>query len=265
MPPLFPAEFSPWHWALLFAGGIAVGLSKTGVPGIGILFVAVFANILPARASTGVVLPLLILGDLAALALYRREVVWSHVARLLPWAGAGILLGWWALGRMSDAWTARAIGLILLAMLGVHAWRHWNRKSVLRTYGSGTVDEVAAGSSPSRVFAAGAGVLGGFATLIANAAGPVMSIYLLAMRLPKREFLGTGAVFFFLINWFKVPFMVNLGLINSASLSLNLWLAPAVLVGAWLGARVAARIEQKTFETLTLAFAALAAVRLLLA
>jgi uncharacterized membrane protein YfcA len=263
MLPLIPAEFSPWQWALLFAGGLAVGLSKTGVPGIGILFVAVFANILPARASTGVVLPLLILGDLAALALYRREVVWSHVVRLLPWAVAGIFLGWWALGRMSDAWTARAIGLILLLMLGVHAWRHWQAKSVLRTSGSATDEEEEAG--PSRVVAAGAGVLGGFATLVANAAGPVMSIYLLAMRLPKREFLGTGAVYFFLINWFKVPFMVNLDLINVASLRLNLWLAPAVLVGAWLGARVAAKIEQKTFETLTLAFAALAAVRLLLA
>jgi uncharacterized membrane protein YfcA len=255
MPPLFPADFSPLHWALLVAGGFAVGLSKTGVPGIGILFVAVFANVMPARASTGVVLPLLILGDLAALALYRREVIWAHVLRLLPWATAGILLGWWALGRMSDAWTARAIGLILLAMLGVHAWRR------LRP----VVNPPTAGSAPSRAVAAGAGVLGGFATLVANAAGPVMSIYLLGMRLPKREFLGTGAVFFFLINWVKVPFMVDLELINLASLRLNLWLAPAVLAGAWLGARIAARIEQKTFETLTLAFAAVAAVRLLLA
>ena len=96
------------------------------------------------------------------------------------------------------------------------------------------------------------------AAMVANAAGPVMTIYLLAMRLPKLEFLGTGAVFFFLINWIKVPFMVDLGLINAASLTLNLQLAPAVLVGAWLGRIVAARINQNAFENLSLALAAAA-------
>lgn len=248
---LLPTEFSAGQWALLALGALCVGLAKTGLPGLGILLVVIFANVLPARASSGVVLPLLILGDLTALAAYRRNLVWSHLWRLIPWAAAGVIAGWLALGRLDDAWTARSIGAIVAVMLAVHFWR---RARAARG------DE----QLPARSTAAVAGVAAGFTTLVANAAGPVMTLYLLAMRLPKLEFLGTGAVFFFLINWFKVPFMVNLGLIDTASLGLNLRLAPAVLLGAWLGRLVARKIDQKTFENTALVLAALAAAKLLL-
>ena len=253
MPPLalLPAEFTAGQWALLALGALCVGLAKTGIPGLGILLVVLFANVLPARASSGVVLPLLILGDLAALASYRRNLVWSHLWRLVPWAAAGVVAGWLALGRLDDAWTARTIGALILAMLALHFWR---RARAAR----------GDGSPPARGTAAVAGLAAGFTTLVANAAGPVMTLYLLAMRLPKLEFLGTGAVFFFLINWFKVPFMANLGLIDAASLGLNLRLAPAVLLGAWLGRIVARKIDQKTFETTALVLAARAAAKLLL-
>ena len=106
-------------------------------------------------------------------------------------------------------------------------------------------------------------MLAGFTTLVANAAGPLMVIYLLAMRLPKMEYVGTAAVFFFLLNLFKVPFMVNLGLINAASFSFNLMLAPAVIVGALVGRVILKRIDQKLFENLALGLAAAAGLRLL--
>lgn len=252
MGAALPTDFTPWQWALLALGAGCIGLAKTGIPGLGILLVVIFANVLPARASSGVVLPLLILGDLAALASYRRNLVWSHFWRLIPWAAAGVVVGWLALSRLDDAWTARSIGALILAMLGVHFWRR---------HRAAREDE----PPPARGTAAAAGLFAGFTTLVANAAGPVMTIYLLAMRLPKLEFLGTGAVFFFAINWFKVPFMVNLGLIDATSLALNLRLAPIVLLGAWLGRRIARRIDQKTFEATALALAALAAAKLLLA
>lgn len=99
--------------------------------------------------------------------------------------------------------------------------------------------------------------------MVANAAGPLMAIYLLAMRLPKMEFVGTGAVFFMLINLFKVPFMVNLGMINRDSFTLNLWLAPAVFLGAWVGRKILVKIDQRLFENLALALSAVAGVKLL--
>jgi uncharacterized protein len=252
---MMTVHFDAWQWSLLYLGALSVGLSKTGVPGLSVLFIAVFANILQARAASGVVLPLLILGDLFATASYRQHLVWSHLLRLFPWTILGVVAGWFALGRLDDHWTARIVGGILLLMLTVHEWR--------RRRTAATRQENSLSHAPRWVVGF-TGVLAGFCTLVANAAGPVMTLYLLAMRLPKLEFMGTTAVFFLLLNWIKVPFMLNLGLINSSSLSLNLWLAPAVIVGALSGRWLASRMSQRWFEYCTLALAACAAVKLVL-
>jgi len=106
-------------------------------------------------------------------------------------------------------------------------------------------------------------VLAGFTTLVANAAGPLMTVYMLARRLPKMDFVGTGAVFFLLLNFFKVPFMVHLGLINQSSFSFNLMLAPIVVAGAFLGQKLVASIDQRTFENLALVLSTAAGLKLL--
>lgn len=242
--------FEPWQWSLLVLGAATAGFSKTGIPGTSILFVAVFANLMPARQATGLVLPLLIFADLFAFVTYRKNLAWRRVGRLLPWAGAGLVLGWLALGRVDDAQAARAIGAIIACMLGLHLWRR------RRT------PEEAVARAPAW-FGPAAGVFAGLTTMVANAAGPVMTLYLLAMRLPKLEFLGTGAAFFLLINWLKVPFMVHLGLIDGASLRINLWLLPAVAAGALLGRWVVPRVDQRAFENFALALTAVAAGKLL--
>jgi uncharacterized membrane protein YfcA len=253
-----------WQWTLLVLGAGIVGFSKTGIPGFGILFVAVFANVMPARQATGVVLPLLMFGDLFSAMLYRRHLEWRQVWRLFPWTFAGVGLGWLALGRINDAQTTRLVGGILAFMLGLHVWRRAGDAQ------QGVNAGGAAGAGPdtrswqvSPVLAATCGVLAGFTTLVANAAGPVMVLYLLSMPLGKLEFLGTSAAFFLLLNWMKVPFVAQLGLINSDSLALNLWLAPAVIGGALLGRWVIGRIEQKLFENVALALTAAATLKLL--
>ncbi|MDB6113374.1 MAG: putative rane transporter protein [Lacunisphaera sp.] len=244
--------FEPWQWALLVSGAIMVGLAKTGIPGMSILFVGLLANSMPARQATGVILPMLILGDVFGVMLYRRHTEWRHLWKLFPWTAAGVVLGWFALGRIDDLETKRLIGGILVLLVGLHFWR--------RSRQAPKENEVA--HAPPWV-AAGTGLLAGFTTLIANAAGSVMTIYLLAMRLPKMGFLGTNAVFFLLLNWFKVPFMVNLGLINRDSLWLNLKLAPAVIVGGLIGRYAASRMNQRVFETNAIILTALAALKLL--
>lgn len=244
--------FEPWQWALLIAGAFTVGLAKTGVTGLGILFVALLANAMPARQATGVILPMLILGDVFGVLLYRRHVEWRHLWKLFPWAAAGVVLGWLALGHIDDGQTKRLIGGILAVLLAIHFWRTSRRAP----------DESAVAAAPHWV-AAGTGLMAGFTTLVANAAGSVMTIYLLAMRLPKLGFLGTNAVFFLLLNWFKVPFMVELGLINADSLGLNLKLAPVVIAGCLLGRYAAARMNQRVFEATALGLTCLAVVKLL--
>ena len=244
-------HFEPWQGALLDGAALISGFSKTGIPGLSRLSVAIFAAVLPAKQATGVVLPMLIFADLFAWFIYRKHLEWRRVGRLLPWALAGLVLGWFALGRVSDFGAARLIGAILAVMLGLHVWRRWRR-----------TDEMAA-HAPIW-FGPAMGLFAGLTTMIANAAGPVMTLYLLAMRLPKLEFLGTGAAFFLLINWIKVPCMTQLGVINVESLTLNLWLLPAVAAGALLGRPVVERVNQRLFENLALALAALATVKLLM-
>ncbi|HWA25991.1 MAG TPA: sulfite exporter TauE/SafE family protein [Lacunisphaera sp.] len=243
-------HFEPWQWALLYGAAVISGFSKTGIPGISILAVGVYANVLPARVATGVVLPMLIFADIFAYFVYRKNLEWRRVGRLLPWALAGLVLGWAALGHVDDRQAARLVGVIIAAMLGLHLARRWK-----------SPDDAAAHAPPW--FGPLMGLLAGVTTMVANAAGPVMTLYLLAMRLPKLEFLGTGAAFFLLINWIKVPFIAQLGLINASSLTLNLWLLPAVALGALLGRPIVERVNQQAFENAALALTAAAAVKLL--
>jgi uncharacterized membrane protein YfcA len=208
-----------------------------------------FAQIMPAKQATGIVLPLLCFGDLIAVAAYRQHAHWRHVWRLMPWTAAGVVLGYFAMGRINETQARLLIGTIVISLVTLHLVR--------RARGKPT-DE------PEHAwwFAPSIGVLAGFTTLVANAAGPLMVIYLLAMRLPKMEYMGTGAVFFMIMNLFKVPFMVNLGLINAASFTLNVWLAPAVFAGAWLGKKILVKMNQRVFENLALGLSAAAGLKL---
>ncbi len=246
--------FEPWQWLLLVIAAMVVGLSKSGIPGVGILVVGIFSNLIPAKLATGIVLPLLIVGDIAAVSAYLKHTQWRHVLRLFPWTAIGVVAGYFALDRMTNREVAVAIGLILLLMLAVHLWR--NHK-----LSAGQLEREMA--EHGAWFAPVMGVLAGFTTQMANAAGPVMILYLLAMRLKKMDFLGTSAVYFFTLNLFKVPFMIHLGLINTESLVVNAWLAPAVLAGSVVGRLIATRVPQRLFERLALGLTFLAALKLL--
>jgi uncharacterized membrane protein YfcA len=235
---------------LLALGAFTTGLSKTGVAGLGVLSVACFANALPARASTGALLPLLLCADVFGLAFYRKHANWSHLIKLFPWVILGVVTGFLAMGHISNDQVARMIGGILLAMVGLHIWRQ--RQS----------DALSAALPHTWWFAAVTGVLAGFTTMVANAAGPVMLLYLLAVGLPKLEFVGTGAWFFMLVNAFKVPFSLKLGLINSNSLVLDAILLAPMVPGALLGPVILKRMNQQVFEKMALVLTIAAALRL---
>ncbi|MFA5393275.1 MAG: sulfite exporter TauE/SafE family protein [Candidatus Ratteibacteria bacterium] len=238
-----------YRWLVVALSAFMIGLSKTGLPGTGILAVPLMAWVLPARASTGVVLPMLIFADFFAVGYYRRFVVWPKLVCLLPWAAAGVFLGYLALGRVNDQQLKPIIGGIVLVMLALNFWRNYGKKD-----------------RPVPAwwwFAALFGLLAGVTTMMANAAGPIMAIYLLAMRLSKNEFIGTGAWYYLLVNCFKVPFSAHLGLINSQSLHFNLVLFPLVALGALAGIKLLKHIPGKIFNHLIQGLAALAAINLL--
>ena len=239
---------TPGQWAFAVVAAFIVGVSKTGVGGLGMLAVILFAQIMPAKQATGVVLPLLCFGDLVAVGSYRQHAKWTHLWRVFPWAAAGVVVGYFALGRMSEREAKVTVAVIVLTLVTAQIIRR-------RMHGHET--------EHGAWFAPTIGILAGFTTLVANASGPLMAVYLLAMGLPKMDYMGTAAVFFMLINLFKVPFMVSLGLINTDSFTLNLRLAAAVFAGTLVGRKLLTKIDQRLFENLALGLAAAAGVRLL--
>ncbi len=243
----------PVQWIFAALGALMIGISKSGIAGLGILSVALFAHVFSSsKQASGLVLPLLIFGDLVAVISYRAHAQWRFLWKLMPWTAGGVILGYAALGHISDATARVMIGMIVVALCALSYSGRYLRVQTQHTPG------------PAHwAFAAALGITAGFITLVANAAGPLMAIYLVAMRLPKMQFVGTSAVFFLLLNLFKVPFMVKLGLITAHSFQFNLLLAPAVLLGAWLGRWLLIRIDQNLFEKLVLGLSTIAGILLI--
>jgi uncharacterized membrane protein YfcA len=201
-----------------------------------------------------VVLPLLCLADLFAVLYYRRHAQWDRVVRLVPWVAVGLVFGMggmWAFDyfHLSDHVLTQAIGVIVLIMIVMQVWRKMHGDQV---------------PSAAAWKAALFGAATGFATYIANAAGPIMSLYLLSMALPKNEFMGTGAWFFFIINLVKIPQFALQGRINAETLWIDLCLAPAVIIGALIGRWLFTRIPQALFEKIIIGLALVATITLFL-
>lgn len=243
-------------WAplsLMALAALLVGISKTSFGGIGAVAAALFALAMPAKESTAAVLLLLIVGDVIGVARYGRNVRWKLVVRLVPTIIPGLLLGAVFMRYVNDVAMRRAIGVILLASVGLQVWQRWRRdSSVERPEHTGW-------------FAAGlTGIAAGFTTMTANAAGPVMALYFLAVRLDKKKFIGTNAWFFFLINVSKLPLAASLGLFSPTVLRVDLVLVPFVLVGTLIGVAVIKRVSQQAFEKVTMAASGISAATLLL-
>ncbi|BCL26194.1 sulfite exporter TauE/SafE family protein [Streptomyces aurantiacus] len=276
-------HITPWEFAALAAAALLVGFSKTAVSGANTVSLAIFAAVLPARASTGVLLPILIVGDVLAVLTYRRHAHWPTLWRLFPAVAAGVVVGTVFLLRADDEMVRTSIGAILLLMAGVTVWRRHKAEAaeaaetaeVAEVAGAAEVGEVGEAAGPDeepdavatrtgRIQARSYGVLGGFTTMVANAGGPVMSMYLLSAGFRKLGFLGTSAFFFLIVNVSKVPFSVGLGLIDGHSLLLDAALAAFVLPGALIGKWAVDRINQRLFERLVIAATVLGGAQLLL-
>ena len=240
----------PLEFQLALLAALCIGLSKAGFSGISMVSVFLLADIYGAKASVGLALPLLIVADLLAYPAFIKYGSWKPVWKLLAPTLIGVLAGWWLLDQIDNDMTRRVIGVCVLLMVVIQASRRLHPE---------WFDACVA----HRGFGASAGVVGGFATMLANAAGPVIQLYLLARRIPKMELIGIGARFFLLINILKVPFGAQLNLIGRESLWVNLQLAPAVVVGVFGGRWLVHKVPQKHFEWMIVVFSVVAGVRLI--
>ncbi len=241
----------PSVYALALLAALCIGLSKAGFSGISMVAVVILADLYGPKASVGLMLPLLIAADLIVYPAFRKYGSWRPVWGLLAPTLLGLAVGWWLLGEMSEVAARRVIGACVLLMVALQALRGWKPRAF------GLLAE-------SRGFGAGAGVLGGFATMLANAAGPVIQLYLMARRVPKMELIGIGARFFLLINLIKVPLNARLALITGESLLENLKLLPAVALGIFGGKWLLKHVPQAAFEWMIVIFSTLAGLRMLI-
>ncbi|ENH97880.1 hypothetical protein J416_02946 [Gracilibacillus halophilus YIM-C55.5] len=245
-------DLTVWEWIIVLISGLLIGFAKAGIASMGILVVTIFMMLFPARESVGILLPLLIAADIFAVTYYRRSVVWRHLFSLVPWTLVGIMLGYFVLEWVTNEQLKPLVGIMVLALIVLHISREKlgdRFNELLPT---------------SKLFTFSMGVLAGFTTMVGNASGGVMAIYLLVKGLPKKQFIGTGAWFFLFVNVIKVPFYIQLGLITTRSIAFNVWVLPAILIGAMIGVYVLKVIPQKTFQFLVLFFAAVGAIRLII-
>lgn len=252
---------------------LLMGLAKTGLPPLGALGAALIASVLPPVQAAGVALPLLIVGDLIAVSTYGRNVRWHVLRALLPSVTLGLIVGFAALRWAPPDVSARIVGaLLLLAGLGDLVRQLAARRARRRPPDPGPAptalpdgDAAPGGTRPrDRLARAALGATAGVSTMIANAGGPPMSLYLLRTGISRAGLLGTVALFFLTVNVAKLPFSAGLGLVSPASLHVSLVLLPGMVAGLLLGKLVAHRISGPVFSTFVLVATAAAGARLLL-
>ena len=239
-----------WQFAMIVAAALLVGFSKTGIGGVVMIVVPLLAAVFGGKASTGILLPMLIIGDIFAVTWYHRHGDWAGIRRLLPWTIAGLIAGIGIGNLIDDRLFVLLIGVSVLVCLCILV--------VLETKGSRV-------HPPDGTwFFALIGLTAGFCTMIGNVAGPIFSVYLLARRYDKQGFLGTSAWFFMVINLIKLPLQIffwkNIGV---QTLLMSATMIPAILVGAVIGVAVVRRVPEKPFRWLVIGMTFVAVIRLL--
>ena len=237
-------------FTIALGAALLLGIAKSGIKGLAVLIVTGLALVYGAKESTGILMPLLICGDILAVIYYKRHVKWIYLIKLLPWMVLGVLVGV-VLGKDLPEDLFKS-GMAVIILISVVIMYYWERKKDRKvpTHWS---------------FAALMGMMGGFTTMVGNLAGAFSNIYFLAIKLPKNEFIGTAAWLFFIINLFKVPFHIwSWGTINRASFQISLSLIPAVIAGFCLGVFLVKKINNDKYRQLILLLTGLGGLAILL-
>ena len=242
-------DLTTLQWLLLLLSAMLIGMAKTGLSGVGLMVVPILASAFGGRPSVGLLLPILIFADVFAVVYYNRHADWKHILRLLPWAFTGIIAATLVGRSISDITFNRLLAGMVMLGITILVWQDLRGKNV-------KIPE-------SRWFSISLGLLGGFATMIGNAAGPVMALYLLSMRLPKNRYIGTGAWFFFIVNVSKVPLHIwSWKTITLQSFGLDLLMIPAIAAGAFLGIYLVKLLPEKAFRIFIIVSTVLSALLL---
>ncbi|NLV37176.1 MAG: sulfite exporter TauE/SafE family protein [Clostridiaceae bacterium] len=243
-------DFSSFQWLLIIITAFIIGLARIGVTGIVMLVIPILASEFGGKESTGIILPLLILGDIFAVTYYRKHADWSIIKKLLPWTLAGVALGAVVGNYINDSQFKTLIAIIVIICLAILLFieRKGNKANI----------------PESQLLSALAGIGTGFSSMIGNAAGPIFSVFLLSKGFKKFDFMGTSAWFFLIINQIKIPLHVfvwhNISVKSFLTAGLML---PAIALGAFVGAVIIKKLNERFFHYFVIVLTAISAIRLL--
>jgi uncharacterized membrane protein YfcA len=240
------AAYSGTSLILIALSAFIIGLSKAGLKGIDMLNVTIMTIVFGGKASTGIVLPLLCVADVLAVIYYHRHAQWSHVIKLMPWMVIGILVGVFVGKDLNEAIFRKVMATIIVLTVVIMLVIEFRKAMVMPN---------------NKLFVSGMGLVSGFTTMLGNLAGAFSNIYFLAMRLPKNDFIGTGAWIFLLINWFKVPFQIFYwNNITTTSLLTDLALVPFLVLGFWCGLKLVAQIKDDLYRKVVIVLTLIGAI-----
>ncbi|WP_228236584.1 sulfite exporter TauE/SafE family protein [Allomuricauda sp. M10] len=243
------SDISITAWTMAATAVFLMGISKAGLKGMSIFNVTLMALAFGSRTSTGIFIPLLLVGDVFAVVYYNRHAQWKYIYRFMPWMVIGILIGVVIGKDLPEKEFKWGMAIVIFLSLGMLVW--WDRRK--------------SENVPTHwLFAGTMGILAGICTMIGNLAGAFTNIFFLAMRLPKNEFVGTAAWLFLITNLFKLPFHIWVwNTITEESLAINLRLLPAILAGLVLGVFLVKQINEKNYKRFILVVTAIGALAIL--
>lgn len=234
------------QYVFAFLAAFILGVSKAGVKGIAVLIVTLMALAFGGRSSTGIMMPLLITGDIFAIIYYHQHTQWRYLRKFLTWMMTGVLLGVFIGKDLPEKTFQIAMGFTILGTVVMLIW--WERKKNKNVPTHWT-------------FASFMGIMAGITTMIGNLAGAFSNIFFLAMRLPKNEFIGTAAWLFFFINLFKLPFHIFVWeTVTIDTLGVYLTVVPALFLGLFSGVYLVKKLSDAFFRKMILILTALGAL-----
>lgn len=228
----------PWYYiALVALACFLTGLSKGGMGGgLTSLLAPMLSLVMPPSQALGLMLPILMVGDLFAVIAYWRKWDNKMSIGLLSGTPIGVTLGTFVIVGLSALLLRRFLALIVFAFV---AYRLFEKRL------QANLDY-----KPRGWHAVFAGAVAGFTSTLAHAGGPPITIYMLLQKTSPQVFVATSAIFFVVLNWIKVPYYANIGLLNLGSLWYLIWMLPIIPFGVWLGKLLVKRIDAAIFEKL---------------